>query len=116
MPPSGPEPSIGDLLGLAIAEPTRALAWADRLVTTESDPWVLSFAHQARGIVLRDRGLVDPALTELRTAVRLARRSGDADRAADARATYGVTLVIAGRTRRGLVELQGRWTPPRTPR
>ena len=107
MPPSRPEPPIGDLLGLAIAQPTRALAWADRLVSTESNPWVLSFAHQARGIVLRDRGLVDPALTELRTAVHLARRSGDADRAADARATFGVTLVIAGRTRGGLVELQG---------
>ena len=45
------------------------------------------------------------ALQELRAAVRLAGRSGDADRVADARATLGLTLVTRGRTREGLAQL-----------
>ena len=106
MPPSTPTPPVSDLLGLAIAEPTRAQAWADRLVATDSDPLVLSYAHQARGILLRDHGLLDLAVPELRRAVRLAARSGDPNREADVRATLGVALAMAGRTSIGLDQLQ----------
>jgi hypothetical protein len=41
----------------------------------------------------------------MRTAVRLAGRTGDADREADARATLGGTLALSGRTRAGLEQL-----------
>ena len=41
-----------------------------------------------------------------RTAVQLAVRSGDADRAADARASLGLSLIIAGQTRAGLGQLR----------
>ena len=75
-----------------------AEAWAERLVTTDADPWVLSVAHQARGIVLRDQG---PARA------RASRSSGGRsgwppvrrpDREADVRATLGSALAMAGRT------------------
>ena len=62
-------------------------------------------ARHARGIVLRDRGLLEPALVELRLAVRLARRSGDVDRESDVRATLGSVLALAGRTAAGLEQL-----------
>jgi tetratricopeptide (TPR) repeat protein len=95
----------GDLLRLAIAEPTDAEARAADLVATSSDPWVLSVAHHAQGIVLRDRGRTDEALVELRAARELARLSGDPDRLADVRATLGSALVLGGRSRSGLQEL-----------
>ena len=63
-------------------------------------------ARHARGIVLRDRGLLEPALVELRLAVRLARRSGDVDRESDVRATLGSVLALAGRTAAGLEQFQ----------
>ena len=96
---------IDELLGLAISDPARAEAWAGRLIAAHSDPSTSSVAHQARGIVLRDQGLTDPALAELRIAVRLGRRAGDGDRVADVRATLGVTLALAGRTRSGIEQL-----------
>ena len=96
----------GELLGLAIADPDRAEAEAKELLAAETDPWLLSIASQAWGIVLRDRGRVDAALVQLRIAVRLAVRSGDADRTADARASLGLSLIIAGQTRAGLGQLQ----------
>jgi CHAT domain-containing protein len=105
MPVAAGEPAVVDLLGLAIAEPVRAEAWADRIIATESDPFSLSVGHQARAIVLRDRGRLDLALPELRLAVRLAARSGDPDRQADVRATLGVALAMAGRTEPGLDQL-----------
>ena len=100
------ESVVGELLALAIADPDRAEVEARELLEAETDPWVLSIASQAWGIVLRDRGLVDAALEQLRTAVRLAVRSGDADRTADARASLGLSLIIAGQTRAGLGQLQ----------
>ena len=56
--------------------------------------------------MLRDRGLLDLALPELRLAVRLARRCGDVDRESDVRATLGSVLAMAGRTAAGLGQLQ----------
>jgi tetratricopeptide (TPR) repeat protein len=106
MPVAQEEPPFTELLGLAIAEPRRAEAWADRIIAHESDPIALSVGHQARAIVLRDRGRLDLALPELRLAVRLAARSGDLDREADVRATLGVALAMAGRTEAGLDQLR----------
>ena len=98
--------SVGDLLGLAIARPDDAEAWAQRIVASETDPWVLSVARHALGVVWRDRGQLDRAVPELRTAVTLARRSGDPERECDVRAALGLSLAIAGRTHAGLSQLQ----------
>ena len=65
---------VSELLAMAIAEPSKAEEWALRLLASETDPGVLSMARQALGVVLRDRGMPDQALTEMRTAVHLARR------------------------------------------
>src|SRR5688500_11883702 len=100
------DPTILELLPLAIAEPGRATVWAAQVIASESDPWVLSVARQAQGIVLRDQGLIELALPELRRAARLAGRSRDASRHADAGATLGLTLVVAGHTRQGLRHLE----------
>ncbi|MEP6816968.1 MAG: tetratricopeptide repeat protein, partial [Marmoricola sp.] len=70
-----------------------------------ADPVANSYARQAAGIVLRDRGETALALTELRVAVKTAEASGLADRVADVRATMGISLVTAGRTKSGLAEL-----------
>ncbi len=96
---------VGDLLASAIADPAAAEVRVGELLATSKDPAVLSVARQARGIVLRHRGLMEEALGDLHAAVRLARRSDDLDREADARATLGVTLALAGRTGPGLVQL-----------
>src|SRR5262249_6788278 len=71
------------------------------------DPRALdaSYALQALGIVLRDRGEVDAALRELRSALRAAESTGNDQRIADVLATQGSTLVVAGRTRAGLARL-----------
>ena len=98
---------VGDLLALAIAEPVVAMARASGSWPSETDPRTLSVARQAVGIVLRHRGRMEDALRELRAAVRLAHRSRDVDREADARATLGVTLAMAGRTRPGLDQIDG---------
>jgi tetratricopeptide (TPR) repeat protein len=100
------DPAVEELLGLAIAEPDRASRLAQDLLTSETDPWVLSIARQTRGVVQRDRGFVEAAVSDLRAAVKLARASHDGDRTADARASLGLTLTIAGRTRAGLEQLQ----------
>ena len=90
-----------DLLELALVDPERAWTSAEAVVAGSTDPRVLSVAHQARGIVLRDAGRATDALAELRTALRYAAH-GDLNRAADVRATYGVALFLAGRTRAAL--------------
>ena len=95
-----------ELLALAIADPMRAQALADAIVSEQTEAWTLSVARHARGIVLRDRGLLEAADVELRLAVRLARRSGDVDRESDVRATLGSVLGLAGRTAAGLEQFQ----------
>ncbi len=102
-----PDQTGDALLALAIADPSRASSAADALIASASDPWALSYAHQALGIVLRDGGDLDRALRHLRTARRLAEHTGDRDRPADVRATLGATLAMAGRTTAGLRELDG---------
>lgn len=94
-----------DLLALAIAEPDAAWSLATGVVANDTDATTLSFAHQALGIVLRERGDVDLALTHLRVARGLAERTHDPDRVADVRATLGGTLAVRGRTAAGLHEL-----------
>ena len=72
------------------------------------DPAVASIGHQIVGIVLRDLGETEAALRELRTAVRLARRSGDADRWGDVLATLGLSLSSAGWIPAGTAEASTR--------
>ena len=91
-----------DLLARAIAEPEEAWSIATAAITDDTDATALSYAHQALGIVLRERGDVDLALTHLRIARGLAERTGDGDRLADVRATLGGTLAVRGRTAAGL--------------
>jgi tetratricopeptide (TPR) repeat protein len=66
------------------------------------DHYDSSVAHQATGIVLREFGDVEAGVLELRSALRMARRTGEAGREADVLATLGATLVFAGRTTAGL--------------
>lgn len=94
-----------ELLPLALSRPREALARARALLAQSPPPLTASIAHQARGVVLRDFGDTTAALRELRTAVRLARRSGEPSREPDVLATLGVALVHAGRTRPGLAAL-----------
>jgi tetratricopeptide (TPR) repeat protein len=65
-----------------------------------------SFAHQALGIVLRDRGETEAALIELRAALIATRATRNDQRVVDVLATQGVALVLSGRTRAGLTRLQ----------
>lgn len=91
-----------ELLELALDEPTEAGRRAELLLRGSQDPLALSYAHQALGIVLRDRGRMSDALRHLRRGVGCAQVSGREDREADVRATLAGTLVYAGRTRAGL--------------
>ena len=93
-----------ELLQAALASPAEAMAQARAVLARRSDAEAESYARQALGIVLRDRGETGPALRELRRALRAAERGGVA-RAADVRATLGATLVLAGRTADGLEQL-----------
>jgi tetratricopeptide (TPR) repeat protein len=92
-----------DLLALALSRPQEALSRARAVAGT--DPRTLSFARQAAGIVLRDRGQMAAALADLRAARRYAQASGDPGRVADVRATLGAALVFNGQTATGLGQL-----------
>lgn len=94
-----------ELLTLALEDPSEARRRATELLAEDSDDLSRSYALQALGIVLRDDGRTDDALTELRRGLKAARASGSQRRERDVRATYGATLVFAGRSREGLVEL-----------
>lgn len=94
-----------DLLPLALSRPHEALERARKVLAGEPSPLAASEARQAIGIVLREFGDIDAAVKELRTARRLARLSGSADREADVLATLGVALVFAGRTTSGRTAL-----------
>lgn len=94
-----------ELLALALSDPLAALAKARDVLRLGGDDLSASYAHQAAGIVLRDRGEIAAALQELRAAIRATRRIGRRDREADVRATLGAALVMAGRSREGLDEL-----------
>jgi tetratricopeptide (TPR) repeat protein len=101
-----PDQTGDELLALAIADPDEAWSLANAVIANDdADVTALSYAHQALGIVLREGGDVDLALTHLRVARRLAERTPDVDRVADVRASLGGTLAVAGRTAAGLREL-----------
>jgi len=99
------DPAGDDLLALALADPDRAATIATAAITDGVEAIDLSYAHQALGIVLRDRGDIDLALTHLRTARRLVEHADNQDRPADVRATLGATLSLRGRTTAALREL-----------
>ena len=94
-----------ELLPLAAARPTEALAKARAILAQRPGPHDASVARQAVGIVLRDFGDVGAAIRELRTALRLAAAVGSQDRQADVLATLGLALIQAGRTTPGLSAL-----------
>lgn len=105
-----------DLLALALDDPVRAEGPARTLTQTAGSPGELALAHQALAIALRDQGRVGEALPELGAALRCARRDGDAARLADVLGTSGITLVVAGRTRTGLRQLDESVAMAATPR
>ncbi|MEV0237282.1 CHAT domain-containing tetratricopeptide repeat protein [Nonomuraea sp. NPDC050786] len=94
-----------DLLAMVFARPREALAAAKEVLAEGRGPYESSIARQALGILHREFGDLEAAIRELRHAVRLARRSGSADREADVLATLGIALLHAGRTRAGLSAL-----------
>ena len=61
-----------ELPALALSRPRIALALARSYAAPGADPWTLSLALQAAGIVLRDAGQTTAAIGELRRAVRAA--------------------------------------------
>jgi len=93
---------VDDLLPLALSRPREALARARGILAAGPGPYEASVAHQAAGIVLREVGDVDAGVRDLRSALRLARRVGSAEREADVLGSLGVALVYAGRTADGL--------------
>jgi tetratricopeptide (TPR) repeat protein len=93
---------VDDLLPLALSRPREALARARGVLTGRPGPYEASVAHQVAGIVLRDIGDVDAGIRDLRAALRLARRTGSAEREADVLGSLGLALGCAGRTAAGL--------------
>jgi tetratricopeptide (TPR) repeat protein len=65
-------------------------------------PYEASVAHQAAAIVVREFGDTEAGIREMREALRLARRSGSAEREAEVLSSLGIALVYAGRTSAGL--------------
>jgi tetratricopeptide (TPR) repeat protein len=100
VPPNSRE--ADELLLLALSRPKEALARARAVLAGRPDAYTASVARQAAGIVQREFGNSGAGLREMRSALRLARRTGSADREADVLATLGVGLVYAGRTRDGM--------------
>ena len=90
-----------ELLALALSRPNDAMARARTILARRPGPLDASVAHQVIGIVLREFGDIDVAITELRIARRLAVRGGSADREADVLGTLGAAFVFAGHTTAG---------------
>jgi len=108
----GPRPGEGsspdgilDLLELAPARPSEALAKAHAILAADPAPYEASVAHQAIGMLQREFGDLDAATAELNTAVRLARASRSQERESDVLAALGVALIYRGHSRRGLTAL-----------
>lgn len=93
------------LLLLAVARPQDALLAGRSVLAGRPSPYDASLAHQAIGIVLRDRGDLPGAIAELRRGARLARASGRPEREVDVQATLGATLAWSGRSQQGLALL-----------
>ncbi|PKH44173.1 CHAT domain-containing protein [Nocardioides alpinus] len=94
-----------ELLRTVFSESDLKRKRAEDELVPDADPAVASIGHQIVGIVLRDLGETDAALRELRTALRLARRSGDDERWGDSLATLGGTLCAAGWVPEGMRKL-----------
>jgi len=103
--PSGPR-DVEDLLPLALSRPGEALTRARAVLAGRPTAYDASIAHQAAAIVLREFGDVEAGVHELRQALRLARRTGSAERETDVLASLGVALVYAGRTAAGLAAFE----------
>ncbi len=102
----GDEPfDAAQLLPLALSRPQDALLAGRSVLADSPSCYDASLAHQAIGIVLRDRGDLPAAIAELREGARLARASGLPEREVDVQATLGPTLALAGRSRQGLAVL-----------
>jgi tetratricopeptide (TPR) repeat protein len=93
---------VDGLLPLAYSRPREALARARAVLAGRPGPHDASVAHQAASIVLRDLGDTEAAIRESRAALRLARRTGSAEREAEVLASLGTAFVYAGRTAAGL--------------
>jgi tetratricopeptide (TPR) repeat protein len=93
---------VDELLLLSLSRPREALARARAVLAGRPGPYEASVAHQAASIVLRDLGDTQAAVRHVRASLRLARRSGPAEREADVLASLGIALVYAGRTTAGL--------------
>ena len=93
------------LLALTLSRPQDALVAARSVLAGHPSAYDASLAHQAIGIVLRDRGNLPGAIAELKKGMRLARASGQPEREVDVQATLGVTLAWTGRSRQGLALL-----------
>ena len=100
-----PRRRVEELLPLAISQPDAAAATALEILAGRPSHRDRSLAHHAIAIVERDRGRTDVALQHGRVALRSARLAGP-DREAEVRATLGTTLVFAGRTSKGLAQLE----------
>jgi tetratricopeptide (TPR) repeat protein len=103
--PDDDDVALDQLLALALSRPQEALVRARTLLATRPPPVVAAVAHQAVAVVLRDFGDIQEALAEFRAALRATTRAGDAVRESDVRAAYGVALVLSGRSRRGLAQI-----------
>ncbi|MGZ4626905.1 MAG: CHAT domain-containing protein, partial [Kineosporiaceae bacterium] len=103
--PPAPQ-NLDDLPALALSRPHEALTLARTLLANHPSSRVAAAAHHAIGVVLREFGAIDEALAEFRTGMHRARQATDIARVADIRASYGVALLLAGRTRRGLAEIE----------
>jgi tetratricopeptide (TPR) repeat protein len=93
---------VDDLLTLTLSRPREALARARTVLAGRPGPHEASVAHQAAAIVLREFGDTEAGVRELRAALRLARRTGSAEREADVLSSLGIALVYTGRTAAGL--------------
>jgi len=96
--PGSDQPGVDDLLPLAVSRPRDAFTRAREIIAGRPGPHEASVAHQAAGIVLRDIGDVNAGVRELQAALRLARRTGSAEREADVLGSLGTALVHTGRT------------------
>jgi len=98
-------PDPAGLLPLAVSRPQHALLAARSVLAGQPSAYDASFAHHAIGIVLRDRGDLPGAITELRLGLRLARAAGRPDREVDVQATLGLALAWTGHSQQGLAVL-----------
>ncbi|MFG1817734.1 CHAT domain-containing protein [Kribbella sp. NPDC049174] len=94
-----------ELHALALSRPADALKIAHEVLADTPSDADAAAAHHAAGVVHRDFGDIDEAVTELKAAYRHIRKAGDPDREAEILATLGVALVMAGHTERGLAAL-----------